>query len=146
MRGVYFVYKFRVKKTGHFYVGVTTDIDRRKTGHCSGINTAIKSIIFGRKIRKGGLSVGYFQMAEKILTVCSFDHPSDVKARDMLAFTVIDVLDTPEQAAELEAKLIRRYINRPNFINIQEKSFYRHPVKKDRPYKRHLKILKVYGY
>jgi predicted GIY-YIG superfamily endonuclease len=145
MRGVYFVYKFRVKKCGHFYVGVTNNLDKRKVEHCSGINTEICRILFNRGIgnRKGKSSM-YRAIAEEILKVHSFADPSEVNAKNILTFSIIDIMDTPKDACELEDRLIKMYLSNLKFINKQEASFYRHPVRKPRRIGRRLKHLKVY--
>lgn len=113
---IYFVYKFRIKKSGLFYIGVTTDIDRRKVQHWCGIHICLHC-------RRATIPAYYKISADLIAKgefTCNYKF-----VKSICVFKILDIKDTGEEAAKMESFLLKKYNNHPKFLNHAKRSSYK---------------------
>lgn len=124
---IFYVYKLRIKKSGLFYIGITNNIDRRKSQHISGINNTITKINYFRGSDVVCTLPAYLRIAREIIKgkkTISMRLNTYNMVKDECIFSVIDIKDTEQEAAELETKLLQKYKDHPKSLNTFKISCY----------------------
>lgn len=118
----YYLYIIKLKSTGHFYIGVTSDINTRHRHHF----LKIKSAICVRwQHKEPGESLLYKVFSEVIypLTVDSWSNVDDI-IKNSYSITVNFICENPNLISKKETDLIRRHKNNPLLLNTALKSTY----------------------
>lgn len=121
---IYYIYKFRIKKCGLFYIGVTTDIDRRKSSHWSKINVSL--YLFNKPHVRSIKDIPAYDIISESLFKLGISNVGFSYIKSICIFKVLDIKDTWEDARDAEMSLLKKYKNHPKLLNANLYSSYKH--------------------
>lgn len=118
---MYTVYKIKVITTGHYYVGVTSNITMRRKKHLTSIGLLLRPIKFGIA-STGGLSC-YSEFAKQLIKGKRV-HQVNNKLLEGLWFGSLLHTRNFEEAKDKENELLAKGVKSKLCLNIQKESHY----------------------
>jgi GIY-YIG catalytic domain len=120
---VYYVYRLTIKGTRMFYIGVTENLESRRSQHFTAINSIINRLRFsgwrGSKTKNG-----YYKVAAQLMKGKRFLAIENCFTKEMCKMTVLGIKNTSEEARELEHSLIKQHIKHVHCFNRFPRSTY----------------------
>ncbi len=126
----YNVYKFSIKGTPFFYIGITIHLQTRCARHAGIINSYVKDLRFDRTY--GGCKViGHLLVAKTLIKGKRFLSIENSFDKSWCFIEVIHTTDDVKEAVMLETEYLQRYKDDVNCFNTEKESrYYNRPFKK----------------
>lgn len=126
----YLVYKFTVKPTGDFYIGITVDLDRRMTSHFNAIKSFVKKLILMPASERISC-IGYALAAKNFVKGRRSLGNTDCFKQSMCSIEVIRTCYTKWSASIVETEYLQRHKDDFKCFNTEKISRY-YTKKKDK--------------
>lgn len=122
----HFVYRLTIKGHKFFYIGMTDNIERRKSAHASMLNSCIKILKNDRKLRSKTNLSGFYKVAKEIIRKQVSFCVKEGIGSEVIKIKVIATKSTSLEASILEQQLLDKHFNNDYCFNLSPFLTYNH--------------------